>query len=65
MAGRRGDPRIGMMAVAFGSILASLPNVMDPEPHGPLSADEVDQAVELMDRLASEVAAEREGDEQT
>lgn len=62
MTGRRGDPRIGMMAVAFGAIINSLPNVMDPEEHGPLSLDEIDEAAALMNRLAAEVERERAGD---
>jgi hypothetical protein len=58
MAGKR-DPRIGLMITGFHAILASLPTVLELGEHGPLTLDEIDQAAELMDRLAAEIQAER------
>lgn len=58
-AGRRGDPRIGMMLFAYREIIASAPSVMQPGEHGPLTLPEIDQAAELMDRLGAEIEQER------
>jgi hypothetical protein len=52
--------RIGLMLTGFHAVLDSVPTVLQPGEHGPLTLDEIDQAAELMDRLAAEVAAERE-----
>lgn len=61
MAGKRGN-RAGMALTAYQAIMGSVPTVTQPEPHGPLTPDEIHQAAELMDRLAAEETAERAGD---
>lgn len=61
MAGKRNrDPWIGLMLTAFDEILASVPTERNPGEHGPLTADQIKRAVEVMDDIAAEVAAERE-----
>lgn len=59
---RRGDPRVALMITGYHAILTSVPSVREPGEHGPLSLAEIDSAVELMDRLAADLRAER-GDE--
>lgn len=60
--GRRGDPRIGMAVFAYQQIIRSVPSVLQPEEHGPLTLDEIDKAAALMTRIRDEIKAEREGD---
>jgi hypothetical protein len=50
------------MITGYHAILTSVPSVREPGEHGPLSLAEIDSAVELMDRLAADLRAER-GDE--
>jgi hypothetical protein len=47
------------MITGFDAILASLPTVLEPGEHGPLTLVEIDQAGELMDRLAGRIQRER------
>jgi hypothetical protein len=59
-AGRHRDLRIGLMVTGYFAIIGSVPTVLQPGPHGPLSPDEIDDAVQLMDHLAAEVTADRD-----
>jgi hypothetical protein len=53
------DPDLYLMLAGYHLILASVPTEQQPREHGPLTLDEIDQAGELMDRLADRIQRER------
>ncbi|MDB4873166.1 MAG: hypothetical protein JWL97_4170, partial [Gemmatimonadales bacterium] len=40
------DPQLGLMLTGYHAIIASVPTVLEPGEHGPLTLVEIDQAGE-------------------
>ena len=58
--GKPRDHRVELMVTGYQAIIDSVPTVNQPGEHGPLNADEITQTCRLMDRLAEQIAADRE-----
>jgi hypothetical protein len=52
------DPQLGLMLTGYHAFIASVPTVLEPGEHGPLTLVEIDQAGELMDQMATQIQKE-------
>jgi hypothetical protein len=57
---RTGDPKAANLVNLYREIMRSVPTVMEPGTHGPLTEDGILDAAARMDQLGAEVKATRE-----